>query len=139
LFGIIYIIYYGPSPAARNLFVLSVMETSSAKFLATWFFTPEQIDEFIAENSPKAFTEEIDETIVSIPPKDEEKTEDETVKDIEVVDVKGPNYKGKMMIVKDPSRVFLATSPQFGSEEKGEKLVDLITKNIRKIFLYIYV
>ncbi|MDF2686118.1 MAG: hypothetical protein K0S55_1299 [Clostridia bacterium] len=129
LFGIVYLINYGPSPAARNLFVLSVMETSSAKFLATWFFTTEQIEEFITENSPKAFTEEIDETIVNVPIKDENKTEDVTFEDIEIVDVKGPNYKGKMMIIHDPSRVFLATAPQFGSEEKGEKLVDLIEKN----------
>ena len=129
IFGLVYLVNYGPSPAARDLLVMTVMETSSANFLATWFFTTEQINKIITENSPVTFNEEIDETIINVPIVDENNEVSKPIENIEIVDVKGPNYKGKMMIVHDPSKVFLATSKQFGSEEKGEKLIDLIEIN----------
>ena len=43
LYGVMYILAKGPSPTARDLFVLSVRETSAVGFLANLFFTDEQI------------------------------------------------------------------------------------------------
>ena len=43
LYGVMYILAKGPSPTARDLFVLSVRETSAVGFLANLFFTEEEI------------------------------------------------------------------------------------------------
>ena len=43
LLGAIYIICKGPSPAARDLFVHTVMETSAAKFTARIFLSEEAV------------------------------------------------------------------------------------------------
>ena len=131
LYGAVLRINYGPSPAARNLFVMTVMETSAAKFLATSFFSTEEIQTFIAANSPQEFDSEMDLSKIEIPTEPSSETEqptEQTEQDIEIVDIKTDDYSGKMMIVKDPSRVFVGASGSFGSEQKGLKLVDLCKK-----------
>ena len=45
--------------------------------------------------------------------------QDKSQPDIEIVDVVGATYKGKMMIVKDPSRVVVGTSSDTFSAAKG--------------------
>ncbi len=41
---------------------------------------------------------------------------------VEIVDVKGPTYYGKMIVVKDPSRVVVGTLPNYGESYKGKSL-----------------
>lgn len=43
LLGVIYILEFGPSNTARNLFVNSAMESSAGKFMATMFLSDEKI------------------------------------------------------------------------------------------------
>jgi hypothetical protein len=43
LYGVMYVLAKGPSPTARDIFVMSVRETSAVGFLADIFFTPEEI------------------------------------------------------------------------------------------------
>ena len=51
LLGGVAVINYGPSKTARDLFVVSMLETSAAKFLATWYFSGEEIESIKNENS----------------------------------------------------------------------------------------
>ncbi len=51
LLGGVAVINYGPSKTARDLFVVSMLETSAAKFLATWYFSDEEIESIKNENS----------------------------------------------------------------------------------------
>ena len=44
---------------------------------------------------------------------------------IDIVDIKGAAFKGKMMIVYDPTRVFVGVSGNFGEEESGRRLMDI--------------
>ena len=39
-----YVVFRGPSPAARDLLLVSAMETSAAKFIPRLFFSQEEID-----------------------------------------------------------------------------------------------
>lgn len=59
----------------------------------------------------------------------QDSTEDSADKDaIEIVDLKGTTYEGKLMIVHDPSRVFVACNPQLDSGAPGysvEKYIEL--------------
>ena len=57
-------------------------------------------------------------------------TDDPPAKDsgVEIVDVEGPTFHGKMMIVKDPKRVIVGVPDHFGEGYKGLKLDKMIEK-----------
>lgn len=44
---------------------------------------------------------------------------------IEIIDIQKENFRGKLMIIQDPSRVFLGTVPEFG-ETQGMTVLDVI-------------
>lgn len=123
LFGVITVLCKGPSPTARDLFVTTVMETSAAKFLARIYFTEEEIKEIQARNAVVEINEVTKPTDVEgfEPPKD-----DVSKDTIEIVDVQKGLFKGKMMIVHDPSRVKVATAPKFGAELEGTRVEDMV-------------
>ncbi len=117
LYGVMAILVYGPSKTAKTQFVLSVQETSAIGFLANWFCSDEEIARIKEENSIKDTDEVTDAELVQI---DAESVEDEEVPDIQVIDVKGATYRGKLMIVKDPARLFVGTIDGF---RQGQGLV----------------
>ncbi len=102
-------------PAAQQMFVTTILETGQLKFLASVFLSPEQIQEIVDKNSMKDLNEAVDTDLIQIGSTGSismpDGTTDPTVpqKDIEIVEVSGATYYGTMMIVKDPSRVSLAT------------------------------
>ena len=100
---------YGPSKTAKIQFVLSVQETSAIGFLANWFCSQDEIDQIKANNAIKDTDEITDAGLVNI----DTEAQDPETPDIEIVDVKGATYSGKLMIVKDPSRLFVGTVPEF--------------------------
>ncbi len=112
-FGAVSILCLGPSPAARDLFVNTVMETSAAKFLARIYFSPEEIQQILDRNAvveQQAVTEKTEFT-----PQDPA----EDTPEIELVEVSGATFKGKMLIVRDPSRVKLSVAPVFDPDLPG--------------------
>lgn len=117
------IICCGPSPAARDIFVNTVMETSAAKFAAYIFFTDSEIKEIRAENSVKVPDTVTDISSVSI---NTAVKNDVSADAIEIKDVSGSTFSGKMMIVHDPSRVSIYTIDSFNTEGHGKLLEDMI-------------
>lgn len=69
LFGGVAVINYGPSKTARDLFVVSMLETSAAKFLATWYFSDKEIESIVNENSVVPDDGASDPSLISINPK----------------------------------------------------------------------
>lgn len=116
LYGVMWVLAKGPSPAAGELFVRSVRETSAIGFLANWFYTDEEIAAII---SPKEQEEEerLDTGLIDVPQKTPEGEEDG--ESLEILDITGATYRGKMLVVKDPSRVFVGVSGAFGEEARG--------------------
>ena len=112
------IICKGPSPTARDLFVGSVMETSAAKFLAYLCYSEEEIAEIRARNAVVETAEVTEQT--GFAQRDESVPKDT----IELVDVTGPTFKGKMLIVHDPARVKVAVAPVFSEEASGVRVED---------------
>ena len=118
LYGVMYILAKGPSPTARDLFVLSVRETSAVGFLANLFFTDEQIAEIEQGDTMEEF-DDTDTSLIVIPtdPKEEGDTPkadawglvDEDGDGIIVETVKGEGFTGYMMVVLDPSRVVMGS------------------------------
>lgn len=118
-------------PAAQRMFVTTILETGQLKFLASWFLSPEKIQAIVNENSMETFNDDVDDSLINIGGEsgnisvgdDSEKTE----QPIEICEVSGSTFYGTMMIVKDPSRVSLATIYPWKSE--GVTLDELVTSN----------
>ena len=98
-------------PTAQQMFVTTILETGQMKFLASWFLSPEEIQAIVDQNSMQALDAQVDSTLIHIGGSGQVDTggTGTAEQDIEVVEVAGATYTGTMMIVKDPSRVSLAT------------------------------
>ena len=128
LYCAIYVIAKGPSPTARDLFVLSVRETSAMGFLADLFFTEEEIAR-IEAGSGKEESVDSDPSLIVIPDPTEPSSGgdtgpkpdawglvDEDGDGIIIDPVRGEGFQGYMMVVLDPSRVIMAAKPEdFGT------------------------
>lgn len=118
-------------PHVQQTFVTTVLETGQLKFLASWFLSPEQIQEIVDQNSMKAFNVEINTDLIQTNGfgsvgMDADNAQ-ENGEDIEIYEVAGATYTGTMMIVKDPSRVSLATI--YPWRELGVTLEELVNAN----------
>lgn len=128
LYGVMYVLAKGPSPTARDLFVMSVRETSAVGFLANLYFTDEEIAEIEKGKTVEEF-QATDTSLINIPKPEDNETQtdegpvadawglvDEDGDGIIIEDVKGEGYAGYMMVVLDPSRVIVGSVPNsYGS------------------------
>ena len=121
LLGAVGVICKGPSPTMRDKLVSTMMETSAAKFVARIYLSDEEIDAILNNNKIVEFAEVTEPIEESEPPAD-----DKEIDDIEIVDVTGPTYRGKMMIVQDPSRVEIATLTAFNTEAGGKRVEEFV-------------
>ena len=110
LYGVMAVLVYGPSTTAKKQFIMSVQETSAIGFLANLFCSQEEIDRIKAENTVKDSNDVTDTGLIVI---DKDNTGNPNIPDIQIIDIKGATYRGKLMIVKDPSRVFIGTIDGF--------------------------
>lgn len=123
LYCVMWVVAKGPSAQARNLFVLSVRETSMAGFLANLYCSKEEIAAIEAENQVKVIDEQVDTSMITIvrekngSEKDLSFEEQNSGEDgvvyadgMEFHPVSGATYAGTMIVINDPSRVFVGTS-----------------------------
>lgn len=122
-YGAMYVVCKGPSPTARNLFVMTVRETSAVGWLANLFFTEEEILQMQNPGDVEEF-QETDTSLITIarpeetadasqePQPDAWGLIDEDGDGLIIREVKGEGYSGYMMIVLDPSRVIMGSIPQ---------------------------
>lgn len=148
LLGAVLIIEFGPSEKARDIFVVSVMETSGVQFLATTFLGQEKVDQILEANKIQSAEGITNTDLVVIKPingndnseqtdPSSNKTEKETIPGsdgqevdpdndgIDIVNVYGSTFNGKMMIVYDPTRVFVGASGAYGPDECGQTITNI--------------
>lgn len=125
LVGVSYIFCKGPSPLASDLFVVTMMETSALKFIPAMFFSQEEIDAIIARNSTVETLEVTDDSLIEIPTA-EEIAADEEREPLEIIDIASSTYKGKLMIVRDPSRIVLGVPPVLGENGEGIQISQMV-------------
>ena len=143
LYGLMFVLAKGPSPTARDLFVMSVRETSAMGWVANIYFTEKEIAKI---ENPKEIDEyiEIDTSLIQIPQETdpvegEDEGEDQGPKPdawglidedgdgIIVEEVKGEGYSGYMMVVLDPSRVIVGSVPgSYGA--RGYTVEEMVEK-----------
>ena len=137
----LYFVNKGPSPRIRDLFVASAKESSVGGIMADIYLSEEEIDEILSKNNTSEFDEITDIALIKTKTSQNEngntesvsKTEEEADIDpdgdgIDVFDVHGDTYKGKMMVVYDPSRVKVATLDYYDYDAPGLTLSKLVEK-----------
>ena len=147
LLAIMGVVVHGPSTEARRLFVLSVNETSALKFIPYIYLSSDKVDAIL---HPASEDEDVgpDGTVFrELPYEDSTMNEaeqsasaaqvviaerpEETVESgewLEVVDIKGSTFKGKMMIIHDPSKVVVGTLDAYGAAYHGLYLYEFLDK-----------
>lgn len=126
LAGAIHIAFDGPSPAARGLLVTTLMETSAAKFIVRARFSEEEINEILNQNTVVVENVVTDTAMVVTP---DESDSNSDISAITLEDVSGATYKGKMMIINDPSRLYVASPAVFGLESGGLRVEEMVKRD----------
>ena len=133
------IIMKGPSEHLRDQFVPSVMESSAGGVLARMILTDAEIEAILNSNTTHDFDQITDTTLVSVIAADQMNKKanagasatnelDPDGDGIEVHDISGPMYHGKMLVVYDPSRIMVATIDNYNHSGAGMTLGQLIDK-----------
>lgn len=142
IYGALWIFCHGPSTAARDLFVSTILETGAMKFLAGWYFDKNEILEITSNNSMGVSDSDVNVDLIRIPSGGEGEDKDAAGKEttyqdnfdengIEIIKITGRSYMGKIMIVKDPSKVRVATIYPWSSssQEKGGLTLDKLVSD----------
>ncbi len=99
------IIMKGPSRNAAELFTMSLRETSALYWIPDLFFSKEELQEIVDNNTVKSSDEETDTGLID--------TTDTTSQDIEIYEISGSTYIGDVMLIHDPSRVFVGNKGDY--------------------------
>ena len=119
LYGVIYLLCKGPSPTAKELFVMSTHETSAIGFLPRLALSQEEIDEILTRPTEQELPH-TDVSLISLPqaePEDKSQPDawgftDEDGDGLILVPVNGESFFGHLLIVLDPSRVIMGCIPE---------------------------
>ena len=130
IFQIIYVpilsivlIYYGPFTNTRDMIVTTAMTTMSHQYFATLFLSKEKIDEILAKNRPQENIEDQSLSAINIG----SGISAEDMNGIELKDISNDSYTGKLLIINDPSRVKLVSSPRLGTS--GATTSQIVSEN----------
>lgn len=147
LFLFLYVLMWmfcnGPSRSARETFVATMLETGNMKFVVSWYLTEEEILEITATGTGAPADTITDTSLVTV--SGNEASSDETVNSSEaltgtgegndsslsaldslvdedgdgiiLVPITGRTFEAQLMVIRDPSRVQLATAYPFSSME----------------------
>ena len=127
LFGLAleWIVVKGPSPALRDSFVMTMIWTRRFDFIPNIYLTPDEITDIYNKHFEVTSSDATDPSLISIstgeetdpnlgPQPDAYGLIDEDGDGVIIVDVKKKGFVGKMMVVKDPSRVFVGKPEIYG-------------------------
>lgn len=126
LLGILWVMEKGPSPRLTAIFCRSMRETSAIRWIPNIFLSEEEIDRFKSESTEALDTEAVNTSLIHVvaeSPEDRADGEPE----IQLIDIASGTVKGKLMIVKDPSRVILGVSDNLG-RQAGLQLTEMVEK-----------
>ena len=120
-----WILVKGPSPALRDSFVMTMIWTRRFDFIPNIFLTQEEITEIYDSHFEVAQSNTTDVSLITISSDEETDTNlgpqpdayglvDEDGDGVIIVEVKKKGFVGYMMVIKDPSRVFVGKPEVYG-------------------------
>lgn len=136
----LYSICRGPSDTARDLFVSTILETGALQFLASWYFSEEEILAITNRNAMAQTTEEVNPDLIVIKSGEDVEGDGENAAEeefdfdengIAIIELTGRAYMAKLMVVKDPSRVKVSTIypwSDMNHSKNGVTLEELVKK-----------
>jgi exopolysaccharide biosynthesis protein len=133
LFSIL-LIYHGPFVNFRDYIVSTSMATNENKFFATWFLDSREISSILARTNSvvkdsKEYIGNVD--VLKIIHNDSSSSNpiksNQTNTKVSIVNIIEPNFKGKLMIVDNPSKVTLGLAPKLG--QVGSPLSEIVKFN----------
>ncbi len=116
LYATFLLICYGPSKKARNIFVTTFLETGALKFVVGLVLPDSKVQEIVNSNSLAEMKADVDTELIEV----------KATEEIEIEEVSGSNFYGTMMIVHDPSKLFVGTTYPFS--EYGKTLDELVSE-----------
>ena len=128
LLGVIYVMEKGPSPTLTATFCRSMRETSAIRWIPNIFLTDAEIDALKSERTEDTQTEPVNTSLIHIAAAEQvDAAADDGESALQLIDISEGMVKGKLLIVKDPSRVILGTSDNLG-RQAGMQLTELVGK-----------
>lgn len=132
------LLLYSPIKWFRNWLVPSAMATMSHKYLATWFYSEEEIEKVLEENQLIELLEDIDLDLIHLRANfNKDFYENEYEKEIftlenlsdpyKIIPISSKNYKGYLAVIYNPARISVATTKylnnvgQFVTEMASDK------------------
>lgn len=118
--GVVAILMKGPSSEATRIFTMSAQETSAIKWLPKLFISENEFNDILHPVQVTDDYEELpfDKSVATTAEDDTVIAEEEELPEIEIVDLLGSSYKGKLMIVRNPARVTVGAIDSFGGVGK---------------------
>ena len=114
---IVTMICHGPSYEAKKLFVTTLLETGNMKWLVGIFLPHDEVQAIVDSNAMGTIEENTDPDLIDI-------NTELDMSEIKIDRIEGDNYSAIMMVVNDPSRVFVGTTYPWGPYGKErDKLV----------------
>lgn len=124
-------IFNGPSPTARDVLTMSMLESSGMKWCPAVFIgedTVAQIQENVAATLPAEEVTDVSQILIqtdnALSGSDDEWAD--YPDGIRIESIKGDTYTAHVMIIRDPSRVYTAVSNTSFSMEKNSKRIDQV-------------
>lgn len=126
----------GPSEAAKNLFITTILETGQLKFLASLVCTDEEIQKIVDSNSMQAMSSNVDTSLIMADTATESGKETDSYTElttaevfdengIRIEEISGRSFYAKMMIVRDPSQVCVGST--YPWTEYGKELDKIVS------------
>lgn len=131
VYTLVFAVAHGPSETVRDLLVQAADQASATKWVPYLFLDKSTVKEILEQGevvsreviSLQDYADKGDDKVTN------EKNEWEGTQDgLQFFTVKGATYTAYMMIVKDPSRVFVGTSSDFKSGKQGINIFDAAAK-----------
>lgn len=128
LLGVIWVLEKGPSPTVTEKFCRSMRETSAIRWIPNIFLSEEEVAAFKSESTESDETETVNTSLIHIAPAQTE-TETESDDGVELISITHGTAKGKLLIVRNPSRIVLGvSSAEFDAKTPGMQLTALVEK-----------
>ncbi len=97
-------VFKGPSPTFSTLIVGTFMETRRGDKIVHWFYSDDELEAILNQNGVENSTSVTVDNDYDFNIPEEEKN------DLKIIDVSGSTFNGKLMIVRDPSRIQLGVN-----------------------------
>ncbi len=128
------LIFNGPSPAARDLLTMSLLEPSATKWIPGLFLSDDVIQSIRTSDAAELSSDVTDTSAIVIQKDSLISGSDEWVEfpeGIRIEHINGDGYKAHVMLVRDPARVYLGISNEdgFTTSVPGKRLTEVMEES----------